>query len=178
MALTIPQIVSIAEVSQYLALTSKTNGKIYDGGNFNLVRLLYMVRKNVDRKYNQDPTDDTLTATSNYLLALCGPYRFIAEQKVIAGGGGSISPITPPTSIVPYDFQVDGSSFIPTGGTSVTLPIEWQGLNIILVRGGVPQSMINDGVSACYSWDKNTRLLTLINAPATSTELIQIYPIL
>lgn len=175
MALTIPEIVVIAKISQYLALTSKTNGKVYNGGNFNLIRLLYMVRKNIEWAYDRDSTDDTLIGTGNYLLALCAPYRAEAQRIANISGGGSIASVSQLSTPERIDFLVSASSYLPTGTTTFTFPSEWQGYNMEFIRGGVPQTtVVSEGIY--FSWDMTTRIFTCFPALG-SDELIAIIPV-
>lgn len=69
---TIPQIITIAKISQYSALVSKTNGKVYKGGNFNMVRLLYMVRKNVEWEYGQEGIIPEINPTATVTITDIG----------------------------------------------------------------------------------------------------------
>ena len=88
--------INIAKVSQYLCINAITKSGLWGGGqDLNLPRKIYCVRKNVEWLYDLDPSDDTLTPTGNYLLALCAPYSLLAASIISAGGGGTISPINP-----------------------------------------------------------------------------------
>jgi hypothetical protein len=136
---------------------------------------LYDTRRDIEYEYAQDPTSDNLFPMGNFGLSLCGIYLFVAQATV--AGGGSVTPITPGTGPTPYDFEVDSSSFIATGDTSKTLPASWANYNILFVRNSITQSVVNQGASY-YSWDKTTRLFTLISGAAQAGELFQIYPVI
>jgi len=68
---------------------------------------------------------------------------------------------------------VDGSSFIPNGGTSKVIS-QMIGYEISFVRGGLVQSTISTEPTY-ISWNKVTGLLTITPALVTG-ELISIIP--
>jgi hypothetical protein len=177
MAYTIPEIITWAKIAQPLARVGEAK-RLADGDDAADVDLdikLYMTRKDVEYAYAQNSDSAILHTMGNYLLMLCGVYLFQAQQTNV--GGGIITPITPGTMPDPYDFEVDGSSFIATGETTKIFPTSWQGLNMLFVRNNITQSTVNQGASY-YSWDKTTRTFTLINGAANAGELFQIYPII
>jgi hypothetical protein len=78
--LSVPSIIEIAKVSQYLAQNDIDDKGLYGGGiDLNLPQKLYNIRKSVEWMYDQDNTDPSLTGTSEYLLALCAKYRALAQ---------------------------------------------------------------------------------------------------
>ena len=89
MALTIPQIIEVAKVSQYLCLNDIQKSGLYGGGqDLQLPNKIYMVRKNVEWYWNQDsttPISTDLYAASNYLIALCGKYSIVAQNMLGIG---------------------------------------------------------------------------------------------
>jgi hypothetical protein len=175
MAYTIPEIITWSRICQPLARIGEAKRLVKGDKDADpdLDIKLYMTRKDVEYAYAQNADSDILHIMGNYLLMLCGRYLFQAQQTNV--GGGTITPITPGTMPDPYDFEVSASSFIATGATTKTFPTSWQGLNMLFVRNNITQSTVNQG-SSYYSWDKTTRLFTLINGAAQSTELFQIYP--
>ena len=100
---TIPQIILIAKVSQYLADNAIRIGKETDKM---LAIKLYVERTTVEWKYDQDPTDTNLTKTSNYLLALCGAYAFEASGIVDANSGGIVPSPSGGGSVYPFPINV------------------------------------------------------------------------
>ncbi len=93
---TIEEMIDIAKLSQPLSANYIRKRGLYGGGiDKKLPRLLYMVRKTVEHRFDQDPDDTTLPATSNYLYALCAPFNLEAQRILNIGGGGSVSPVTP-----------------------------------------------------------------------------------
>ena len=58
--LSVPSIIEIAKVSQYLAQNDIDNNGLYGGGvDLDLPKKLYNIRKSVEWMYNQDSTDPT-----------------------------------------------------------------------------------------------------------------------
>ena len=172
--MTILQIINIAKYSQPLAMVAIEKGGLNGNGiDVLLPRKIYSVRKNVEWLYDLDPNDDTLTFTANYLYSICAPFNLKAAASIT--GGGSISPSSGGTTPSPYDFEVDANSFIPTGGSTVTIP-EFIGYNLLFARGGITQSqVVLGGGSSFYSWNKITGLFTCFPA-AAATEIFQLYP--
>lgn len=131
---TIPQIIRIAKISQYLCANEIGGGGLYGAGiDLKLPRKLYLVRKNVEWMYGVNPTDDTLIQTSNFLYGLCGKYIFAANN--ITGSGGSISPVSPanptifPLVITGADFEVDGVTYNNPDIVGLNLMIFVSGFN-------------------------------------------------
>lgn len=174
MALTIPEKLDIASISEYLSFVDIQKKGLNGGGvDLELPRKIYAIRKSIAYWYDLDPTDDTLTATSNYLLALCGYYGLKAQQVVTSAG--SIAPSSSSTPPLPLQFIVaaSGTTFID-GQLSATLTT-FIGYNLLFARGGIPLSTVSTEPTY-YSWNRSTGLLTL-NIAAATGELFQIYPV-
>lgn len=175
--MTVAEIIEIAQISQFMAANDIAKSGLHTGGGayLRLPRHLYLVRKNVERKYDLDPTNDTLTATSNYLLALCGKYRFAAQS--VTGSGGTIAPITPGgATINDLDFIVSASSYIATGESAVTfdgtngMP-DLRGYNVDFARNGTTQyTTPQAGGALYYAWNSVTGLFQLLG---TSPEALE-----
>lgn len=179
MAYTTSDIIQWAKISQPLARIGEAK-RLADGDDAADVDLdikIYDTRKDVEKSYEADPTSNETYSSGNYLLTLIGRYLF--QAQLATGGGGSITPIVPGGVIPdPYDFDVNGSSFIVTGATSKVFPISWYGLNILFVRGHITQSTVNNGTDTSYTWNKTTRTLTLLNGAASLSENFQIFPMI
>lgn len=98
MPLTVPQIINIAKISQYLAAQDVAKGSLF-GTRItpDTPKILYMERKAVEWLYDLDPTNTSLTGTANYLYSLCRGYNLAAAY--ISGSGGGVTPVTPVTTI-------------------------------------------------------------------------------
>lgn len=176
MALTVSQKITIAKISQYLCAIDIERGGTFGGGIDQTLPLkLYNIRKSVENQYILNPADTTLTATSNYLYALCNKYALMA-QTIVLGSGGSVPGTVATVSPTPYQFTVDAStSFMINGQSSKTITA-FIGYNLIFIRGGVTQSTVNDGINSYYSWSKSTGIFTCSPAAVTS-ELFGLFPI-
>ncbi len=129
MAFTVPQIIAIAKVSEYLSLLDVSKGSLFGKRVApETPNVLYMERKAVEWLYDLDPTDSSLVGTANYLYSLCRGYGLKAQNIINNGGGGSISPITPVNGIFPFiitsaDFESDGISYNNSRIVGVNLSI-------------------------------------------------------
>lgn len=175
--MTVQQIINIANASSIYASNELSSGKIHSGSvNENDPYIIHLVRQGVEWLYDIDPTFEDLVPDSNYLLSLC-KHSNKAEANIT--GGGSPTPVTSPTAPEHYDFVVGATATatapIKDGDTSVILT-RFRGYKLFVVRGGIPQSEINDGITACYSWNKETTEFLIINAPASTGEPWLIYP--
>lgn len=173
---TVAEILNYAPTASYLAANAVDKAKLFNKNNLNpilpqQIYALYFILKEI---YNRNPVYDGLVPCANYLWEIMGRYGIQAQG--IFGSGGSVTPITPSLVPDPFDFIVDGSSLIPTGGSSVDLSAYgYIGFDIIFVRGGIPQSINNTG-GYYYSYDNTTAILTLLGGAAQATESMQIYP--
>lgn len=183
--MTVEEIINIAKISQFLAANDIAKSGLHVGGGayLNLPRQLYMERKTVERLYDLDPNDATLTKTANWVLALCGKYRFKAQS--ITGSGGAIAPVTPGgggASVEALDFEVSASSIMPTGATTLTIDgtggtPDYRGYKIVnFSKNGIWQNTtsLGDG-SSYYAWNSVTGLFSCFPA-LTVGELIRITP--
>lgn len=117
--------------------------------------------------------DTTLRGTANYALWLYGIFQLQARNL---NGGGSVDPI-PPTGNMPakIEFVVSGSSPIPTGGTSLTLPLSWAGLGVIFAKDNIPQTSITTE-SNYFTWNPISRVFT-VSPAAQEGQLFSINPV-
>lgn len=174
MALTIPDILNIAKISQYLATVDVEKGSLFGQRVVPATpQILYNERKAVEYWYNLSPNDSSLIETSNYLYALCRGYNLQAQQ--ISGTGGTITPVNPSQIPSPIMFEVSNTSIVSSGASSATISA-FVGFNILFVRNGIPQSTLNLNGDSYFSWNKNLGLLS-ISPAAIAGEIFQIYPI-
>jgi hypothetical protein len=86
---TVNEIIGYAKIAEYLSLNDKSRAGLYfDGNPDRLPELIYLVRKGVELRNQQDPTDDTLTSTANYLLTICGKYWL--QSRFVSGTAGLV----------------------------------------------------------------------------------------
>lgn len=173
MALTVAQKLTIAKISEYLVVSAITKGGLWGKGiDLELPQKIYNIRKAIQYRYDIDPSDDTLIATSNYLYGLC---KFVIQAQAVMQISGTISSVIATTSPSPYQFTVAASgTFMVDGQTSKTITA-FIGYNLLFVRGGVPQSTLTTEPSY-YSFDRTTGAFVVSPQPYTG-ELFQIYPV-
>lgn len=110
---TIPQTLTQAQVSQYLAQLQLNSDAIYSGTlDKRMANMIYTERKSVLWAYNANPSDPTLVSTVNYLIWLCGTFRLMAIAIIAGGTGGQPITPTPPSPT--------GDNFIPITGANFT----------------------------------------------------------
>lgn len=82
--LTVPRILQIASICQYMASQAVSNANNYKGDYFdkNIARMIYIERVRVQRRYNANPADPTLIGTANYLYALLGKFALLAQARL------------------------------------------------------------------------------------------------
>lgn len=155
--MSIQSIINGAKDAQFVTSRIKIRGGLFNKGLPNyLPRLIYCVRKTVERQFGLDPNDDTLTVTANYLKAISVLY-WLPQSGLVGVGGGGVAPVTPGNlSPQPYDFEVTGSSFI-IGGQSAKTINAFIGYNVTFNRNNIPQSTVDMGGSY-YSWNPNSGL--------------------
>lgn len=131
-----------------------------------LPKLLYAQTMGLQMLYTLDPTNADLEIIGNFLISICKHYA--KAQSILGTSGGSISPISGGSSALPLtlDFIVSGSSQIPTGGTTLSLPT-FIGFPVNFSRGGTAQYTTNPGDGSSYfSWDIVTGIFSC--SPAAS----------
>jgi hypothetical protein len=97
--LTTPQILTIAQVCEYSTIVDSHTKIVFKGGDLNQrqARLIYMERKSVLNRYNLNPSDPTLVATSNYLFSLLRNWP--AAQNILNAIAGGLAAITNPANV-------------------------------------------------------------------------------
>ena len=171
---TIASIVSIYPIAQYLATVDINKRGLYGGGvDLQLPEKIRNIGMSVERIYNDDPTDTTLTSTVNYLYALMGKYGM--QAQAVTGIAGSVAGIISNVqSPLPLDFEVTASSIIADGENTKTFTA-FIGCNIEFTRGGITQNTTNIGGSY-YTWNKVTGEF-FCYPNASLTELFRIVPV-
>jgi hypothetical protein len=121
--------IQYGEISSYLAANDFSNQNFLNGGSYesDLPMRLSLVTRLVKWKYGQNPNDESLVATGNYLYQLCGKY--IRQAKLILANympGIIINPANGAQStLIPVylQFRVGvTSSPVVVNGVNVTLP--------------------------------------------------------
>lgn len=127
---TVPEIIDIRPIAQYLATIDIPKKGLYGGGtDVNLPRKIYLIGKSVQRIFDNDPTDDTLELTANFLYTLLGIYGL--KAMVVEESAGTVSPVQPgPVSGILFPFYIHSSDFESDGVTYLNTKIV--GVNISL----------------------------------------------
>lgn len=97
--LTTPQILTIAQVCEYLTIVDSHTKQVFKGGDLNQrqARLIYMERLSVLNRYTLNPADPTLVQTGNYLFSLLRNWP--AAQNILNAIAGGLPAITNPANI-------------------------------------------------------------------------------
>jgi hypothetical protein len=127
---TIPQIISIAKASQWMANQAAANGALYGSPVDPMLGVkLYVIRRDIELVYNLNPTYAGLQETSIYLLGLCN----IAAAAFIVSGGGTVTPSQPNQFVylIPItgaDFY-DATNYVDPRIVGESLQIFWNDVN-------------------------------------------------
>lgn len=126
MSLTIPQIIEVGKISQYLSANKNAKTVVVNYGKLpqnNLPLMIKIVREDVEYMFNNTPTNSTLVGNANYLYSLCGNYAFDAEYIMGLNNGGS--PLTPlaPSSLANIQFTIDVGDAPVHGSTEYINPL-------------------------------------------------------
>lgn len=165
----VPLYLQYAEVAQETDAYVNANRQVFNGGTSvnRYVRLLYLVRRAVQWKYDQNPNDASLEATANYMYAL--------------SGGRNVTPITPATTFIiiiqPQSLTVDtgdnASFLVAVAGGTQPYSYVWR-FNGTPIGGETNPTLdltnVDSGDAGAYSCvitDANGLVLTSVNAILT-----------
>jgi hypothetical protein len=117
-------ILNIAKICQYLSVNSVSVSNIYKGKatDERIARMIWAVKEGVQYRYDQNPNDSTLIATSNYLWSLLGRFQLIAQARL------AILKAVPPviTGPVNVTVQVGGNATFQTSvSSSLPYTVQW-----------------------------------------------------
>jgi hypothetical protein len=140
---------NIAKVCVSLTIKAIEQGLEQD---LNYPRKLYIAYQAINDINTDNSSDSTLTATNDFLFALCGGYAFQAQDILNLGGGGVVP--TQPSSggLSPYPIGVTVS--VGQSGVSTLQSSDWVGLVDINLT-----AVINNGVFT-YGSDYTFNTLT------------------
>lgn len=173
---TIAETIAIGEVSIYLSGNDNASGVLW-GKRLNSPYSPVQIATCTDAllwQFEGDSTDETLRGVANYLIWMCGKYGLQSQYIITGSGGGSVNPAGS-TRPQPLDFIVSGTSPIPTGTSSISIP-QFAGWNVDFVRGGIEQNTtdVGDG-SSYFGWNRTTAVFTCSPALQAS-ELVRLTP--
>lgn len=131
-------ILDIANICISLVIQAIEKGVEQD---IHLPRKILMCSQSLNDYYTDDPTNEDIPLTSNFLWAICGGYAFEAQN--LYGGSGGI--VVPPSSggggLTPYPINVTISA--GQSGVSTLQNSDWVGLediNQVVINQSVYQS--------------------------------------
>lgn len=117
----VPQIISIAKTSLYLASLDVQKGYLYSPRVIpESPKMIYMELKAVEWMYNLDPTNSSLTQTANYLYSICRGYNLQA-QAIVTGTSGKLFIFREDNLLSNYELSLAG---IPNVGDKVTINMQ------------------------------------------------------
>lgn len=152
------QVIDINNVSGYLAANEVSKGILFSPYNDpKLPSMLYLEGKALI--WGNQYGASGLQGVANYVYALDGAFGLTATAIISGGGGGSVSPVTPPTGNAPEPIYLTispVSSPFSSVISSATLT-SFIGYNLVVTRGGFTQYPINNG-GTYYSWNRITGL--------------------
>ena len=144
--LTTPQILSIAQVCEYMTVVDISIHKVLKGSDVNELqaRLIYMERMAVQNRYNLNPSDTTLIATGNYLFSLLRNWP-AAQNRINSVGGGS------PTITNPANVSISvgqDAVFTVAVTSSSTYTVQWYRDGVAIVGAtGLSYTLVNAQLS-------------------------------
>src|SRR6266566_4819689 len=130
--LTTPQILTIAQVCEYLTMVDSHTKQVFKGADLNKrqARLIYMERLSVLNRYTLNPSDLTLTQTANYLFSLLRNWP--AAQNILNAIAGGLAAITNPANV---NINVGANAVFTVAVTSSTpYTVQWY-RNGVLIPG-------------------------------------------
>lgn len=176
--LSVAEIIEVGKVSTYLSANYTSKQGLFGGSVIKPtppVQIAFVTDALDWGNSGGAQTAASLRQVANYLYWLCGLFQLQAQNIISGPGGGSVSPATP-TLTLPnaLDFEVDGSSYIADGESTVTIT-EYIGYNLIFARGGIDQNTTNIGGSY-FSWNRVTGEFVCYPA-ASAGELFRLVPV-
>jgi|ERR1039457_13487 hypothetical protein len=141
---TIPQIVVLAKISQYLYNNDQAQGVLYGQViDPEIGKKLYIIRRDVEDVYNLNPNYAGLQGAANFLLGLCD-----LRSYGITGSGGSVSPIFPIGGNGVYLIPITGASFTDATHYDNTLIV---GKNLAIFWNDINRFLYNTEYAATSS---------------------------
>ena len=135
---TVAEVVETYPIALYLSVID-INKQGLDGGgtDISLPMKMYSIGTSVVNRYNQDPTDETLTATCNFLFAIMGKYWVQAQAIIGSGSGGSVATISNNQSFPLYITEADFTTptFYPNTNIS--------GNNVLIFMNEINRYLVN-----------------------------------
>jgi hypothetical protein len=132
---TVPQIIDIARVAQYLVRNDQARRGLLSGGTDpRWSRMLYIERRTVEWVYGSDPAEVSLEKAAYYVYALCGKWAQLAlaamrSAGVVPGSGAGAGVGVGPGAQNPL--VLDFVYLIPITGADFASPTEYHNADIV-----------------------------------------------
>jgi len=134
---TVAEVVETYPIALYLSVIDINNQGLDGGGtDITLPKKIYSIGEAVRNRYNQDPTDTTLTATSNFLFAIMGKYWVMAQAIIGSGSAGSVATISNNQSFPIYITEADFTTATFYPNTSIA------GNNVLIFMNEINRYLI------------------------------------
>lgn len=140
--LTTPQILTIAQVCQYLTVVDSHAKQILKGSDINQrqARLIYMERLSVLNRYTLNPSDPTLIQTGNYLFSLLRNWP--AAQNILNAIQGGLPAISNPANVAIVVGQ--NAVFTVTVTSSTPSTVQWYRDGVLIPGAtGLSYTLVN-----------------------------------
>ncbi len=133
------EVVETYPIALYLSVIDINKRGLNGGGtDVTLPMKIYSIGTSVVNRYNQDPTDETLTATCNFLFAIMGKYWVQAQAIIGSGSAGSVATISNNQSFPIYITEADFTTATFYPNTSIS------GNNILIFYNQIPRYLLPD----------------------------------
>lgn len=134
--LSVPSILQIARIAQYLASGSISSGNNFKGTALDerLAIMIYCERRAVQYRYDQNPNDPTLQTTANYLYTLLGRFGLLARVRL-----ASLS-VAPPTISGPSSVTLNvgqNATFTVSVVSAAPYTLQWYDSNGNPIAGAI-----------------------------------------
>lgn len=174
--LSIPTKISVAKISEYLAAQDVAQSGLFGQSiNSRLPYMIYAERKAVEWLNFNNPNDDSLPATANYLMWLCGSYGLKAQQILNQGGSGttliigsgvSVSLNVAPAADIDAIVGIDGNA--PIAGANTWTLTDFVGYRVRFTLNDVVVYPKSYGNNIWFTKTTGSNTLTL-NGPNNPT---------
>lgn len=139
---TIPEIIEIAKVSQYLANKDESKGSLFGGVlDPNLGYKIFVIREDVEQLYELDNNNTNgvynINTMAEYLYGLCQSYGLVSQAIISGGGGSPISPIYPNGYVWTSQVWIFGTETTDINDTSFftrTILVDAIEVNVMIVN--------------------------------------------
>lgn len=177
---TVPQILQIAKICQYLAGNESSKSLKFKSNftDIQLAKVIYVERTIIQYRYDLNPADTTLRQTANYLYALLGKY---AAQAIAILNGLTQSPPTISNPANQSTTVGGGATFTVSVFSMIAYTVQWY-RNGVVIPGAtglsylLTNAQLSDSGSTFFAKATNAAgTATSNSATLTVTSMITVY---